>query len=83
MPQAGFEPTIPAFKRAKPVHALDGTATVIGTAACTWMIWQADIYINKVPLKSLYSEFISKYSDYIETKVGEFTFHLTWSAVLL
>jgi hypothetical protein len=30
MPSAGFEPTIPAFVRAKTVHALDRAATVIG-----------------------------------------------------
>jgi hypothetical protein len=30
MPQMGFEPTIPVFKRAKAVHALDRAATVIG-----------------------------------------------------
>jgi hypothetical protein len=30
MPQVGFEPTIPAFKRAKTVHALDRAAAVIG-----------------------------------------------------
>jgi hypothetical protein len=30
MPRVGFEPTIPAFERAKTVHALDHTATVIG-----------------------------------------------------
>jgi hypothetical protein len=30
MPQVGFEPTIPAFERAKTLHALDGVATVIG-----------------------------------------------------
>jgi hypothetical protein len=30
MPQVVFEPTIPAFERAKTIHALDGTATVIG-----------------------------------------------------
>jgi hypothetical protein len=29
MPWAGFEPTIPAFKREKTVHALDRAATVI------------------------------------------------------
>jgi hypothetical protein len=29
MPQVGFEPTIPVFKRAKIVHALDRTATLI------------------------------------------------------
>jgi hypothetical protein len=31
MPGVGFEPTIPAFERAKIVHALDRAATVIGT----------------------------------------------------
>jgi hypothetical protein len=30
MPRVGFEPTIPVFKRAKTVHALDRAATVIG-----------------------------------------------------
>jgi hypothetical protein len=30
MPQVGFEPTIPAFERAKTVHASDRAATVIG-----------------------------------------------------
>jgi hypothetical protein len=30
MPRVGFEPTIPAFERAKTVHALDCAATVIG-----------------------------------------------------
>jgi hypothetical protein len=30
MPSVGFEPTIPAFERAKTVHALDRAATVIG-----------------------------------------------------
>jgi hypothetical protein len=29
MPRVGFEPTIPAFERAKTVHDLDGPATVI------------------------------------------------------
>jgi Na+-transporting methylmalonyl-CoA/oxaloacetate decarboxylase gamma subunit len=32
MPRVGFEPTIPAFERAKTVHALDRAATVIGTS---------------------------------------------------
>jgi hypothetical protein len=31
MPQAGFEPTIPVFERAKTVHASDRAATVIGS----------------------------------------------------
>jgi hypothetical protein len=30
MPWVEFEPTIPAFERAKTVHALDRAATVIG-----------------------------------------------------
>jgi hypothetical protein len=30
MPRVGFQPTIPAFERAKTVHALDRAATVIG-----------------------------------------------------
>jgi hypothetical protein len=33
MPRVGFEPTIPVFKRAKKVHALDRPAAVIGTEA--------------------------------------------------
>jgi hypothetical protein len=31
MPQMGFEPMIPVFKRAKTVHALDHAATAIGS----------------------------------------------------
>jgi hypothetical protein len=30
MTRVGFEPTVPAFERAKIVHALDGAGTVIG-----------------------------------------------------
>jgi hypothetical protein len=30
MPGVGLEPTVPAFERAKTVHALDRAATVIG-----------------------------------------------------
>jgi hypothetical protein len=32
MLRVGFEPTIPAFERAKTVHVLDRAATVIGEA---------------------------------------------------
>jgi hypothetical protein len=31
IPSVGFEPTIPAFQRAKTVHSSDSAATVIGT----------------------------------------------------
>jgi hypothetical protein len=33
-PRVGFEPTIPAFERAKTVRALDSAATVIGFQNC-------------------------------------------------
>jgi hypothetical protein len=33
MPWVGFEPTIPAFERAKTVHVLDRAATVFGVIA--------------------------------------------------
>jgi hypothetical protein len=33
MPLVGFEPTIPAFERAKAVHGLDHAATVIGLSS--------------------------------------------------
>jgi hypothetical protein len=36
MPRVGFEPTIPAFERAKTVDASDRTATVIDNATCTF-----------------------------------------------
>jgi hypothetical protein len=35
MPRVEFEPTIPAFERAKRVHALDRAATVIGPVNIT------------------------------------------------
>jgi hypothetical protein len=31
MPRVGFEPTIPVFERTEIVHAVDRTATVIGS----------------------------------------------------
>jgi hypothetical protein len=34
MPLAGFEPTIPVFKRAETFHALDRAATVTGQGVC-------------------------------------------------
>jgi hypothetical protein len=41
MPRVGFETTIPEFKRAKTVHALDRAATVIGG-----MLRKEDSYNN-------------------------------------
>jgi hypothetical protein len=40
MPYVGFEPTIPAFERAKTVHALDRSATVTGLPTLHNTIWQ-------------------------------------------
>jgi hypothetical protein len=37
MPRVEFEPTIPAFERAKTVHALDRTASVIGYAGTVYV----------------------------------------------
>jgi hypothetical protein len=39
MPRIVFEPTIPAFKRTKTVHALDRAATVIGPVNFTLFKW--------------------------------------------
>jgi hypothetical protein len=36
MSQVEFEPTIPAFERAKTVHALDSEATVVGLTTPIW-----------------------------------------------
>jgi hypothetical protein len=38
MPLAGFEPTMPVFKRAKIFHALDRAATVTGVNVCPALI---------------------------------------------
>jgi hypothetical protein len=38
----GFDPTIPAFKREKTVHALDGAATVIGDFLIYFMKTHSD-----------------------------------------
>jgi hypothetical protein len=44
MPWVGFEPTIPAFERAKTIHALDRAATVTGygMGKCH-LFWMRDI----------------------------------------
>jgi hypothetical protein len=39
MLQVGFEPTIPAFWRAKTVHALDRAATVVGEIISTLLLF--------------------------------------------
>jgi hypothetical protein len=41
----GFEPTIPAFERAKTVHALDRTATVIGHGVGTDIQYDSGLYL--------------------------------------
>jgi hypothetical protein len=41
IPLVGFEPTIPAFERAKTVHALDRAATVIGPHLVKWPKFRA------------------------------------------
>jgi hypothetical protein len=45
----GFEPTIPAFEKAKTVHASDRAATVIGILSkIRPKIWKPDDYLKKV-----------------------------------
>jgi hypothetical protein len=39
----GFEPTIPAFERAKIGHALDGAATVIGFVAFMYIYYSCSL----------------------------------------
>jgi hypothetical protein len=44
MPWVGFEPTIPAFKRAKTIHALHRAATVIGLKHHYWtVLWNVRV----------------------------------------
>jgi hypothetical protein len=42
MPRVGFEPTIPVFKRAKKVHAVDRVATVI--SCCSYLFIHSFIH---------------------------------------
>jgi hypothetical protein len=46
MPRVEFEPTIPVFKRAKTVHALDLAATVIGRKRHTASMKQWNLLIR-------------------------------------
>jgi hypothetical protein len=39
MPRVGFEPKIPAFERAKTVHALDRAGTMIGISRCVGLYY--------------------------------------------
>jgi hypothetical protein len=43
MPRVGFEPTIPAFERAKTVHVLHCAATVIGHTAIYLPLFSGNI----------------------------------------
>jgi hypothetical protein len=62
MPWVVFEPTIPAFERAKTVYALDRAATVIG-------------FPVSLRSENLYVAIICKYSEYginlLRCKVGK------------
>jgi hypothetical protein len=46
MPQVRFEPTIPAFERAKTVHALDRSVTFLNPCSvCIFYLYYPVIYI--------------------------------------
>jgi hypothetical protein len=46
MSVVGFEPTISAFERAKTVHALDPTTTVIGTNHPTLRYYKCELQME-------------------------------------
>jgi hypothetical protein len=48
MPWVGFEPTIPAFERAKTVHASDRAATIIGYIAMHQIVVSKTYDLKKV-----------------------------------
>jgi hypothetical protein len=55
MPQVGFEPTIPAFERAKTVHALDRWALVTGELKYGPLNWSVPVYFGlKFQAKCVY-----------------------------
>jgi hypothetical protein len=57
MPRVGVDPTIPAFERAKTVHALDRAATVIGD---TYSILFMEYIIIKYKVRTT-KQFARKY----------------------
>jgi hypothetical protein len=50
----GLEPTIPAFERAKMIHALDRAATVIGQYECTYLFFSPIIVSGAIELLNFY-----------------------------
>jgi hypothetical protein len=63
----GFESTIPAFQRAKTVHALDRAATVMGKMKATDLIVIHDLCLRTV----------------VSLKVGELHFNFMESSYIL
>jgi hypothetical protein len=55
MPRVGFEPTIPAFERAKTVHALDRAVTVISASS-----WRSAYLSTKTTLPFLFTVPVEK-----------------------
>jgi hypothetical protein len=49
MPRVGFEPTIPVFGRAKTIHPLEHTATVMGTKHLTKIKYETTPFYNPQP----------------------------------
>jgi hypothetical protein len=73
MPCVGFEPTIPAFERAKTFHALDGAATVIGLfPTARWQI--STFWINRSVVKIFRTPHI--YTLYSNNKIQPLAFCL-------
>jgi hypothetical protein len=67
MPRVGFEPTITAFERAKTVHALDRTASVIGSLRnYTLFILSITLEINSLSWKNVKT--VGTYSNHYAIK---------------
>jgi hypothetical protein len=58
MPRVGFEPTVPAFERAKTIHASDRAVTVIGCTHFTFIKNRMkNIYSRPTSLHSIVNRF--------------------------
>jgi hypothetical protein len=66
MPQVGFEHTIPIFKRAKTVHALDRAAAVIGSYKTT--VVKFDGYFRKVETSLTMSFNLAQLGNYSQVR---------------
>jgi hypothetical protein len=65
----GFEPTIPAFERAKTFHALDRAAIVTGSRH----VWEKDIKTDIIKIACNDWVFIAQYRDQLNALLNTVT----------